>query len=141
MEESAKSAPHRILKMENSMSTHQHKVNDTIDHRKVEGEENNDRLSGKQKNDANKRISHDGDEAQIFKLEFRPQLVIPGLLTQLLGFLLQDSWAVGLFQSKENEDLHKRSENGDGKEAPLPRRFLDNPSSKQGSEGRSKQRR
>lgn len=102
MEENAKSAPHRILKMENSISTYQHKVNDTIDHREVDGEENNDGLSGKQKNDANKRSSHGRGEAQIFKLEFRPQLVIPGLLTQVLGLLLQYLWAVGLFQRKEN---------------------------------------
>jgi hypothetical protein len=67
----------------------------------VDGEENNVGLSVKQKNDANKRTSHDRGEAQIFKLQFRPQLVIPSLLTQLLGFLLQDSWALGLFQPKK----------------------------------------
>lgn len=63
------------------MSTHQHKVDDTIDHRKIHGEENDDGLSGKQYYDANERSSHDRDETQIFKLKCRPQLVIPGFFS------------------------------------------------------------
>lgn len=56
----------------NSPSTHQHEIYDTIDRRKVNGKENYDRLSSQQKNHANKRSSHDRDEAQIFELKLCP---------------------------------------------------------------------